>query len=157
MKHILVMLLLLSSMLANAQQNQFEVRGKLSAWKEKQQVMLSYTLSGHTVYDTTEGSDGKFRCKGLLPEPISVMVVLISGKGRGSRDYRTFFVDKGLVQLEGIDSLKRAKVRGAKLTMEEEELQSRVNPLLERFVAIRLKGISMKKVKVDSPELKVLL
>lgn len=153
MKYTLGLSLLLSSVAALGQSKPFDIKGTINNWKSKEQVALLYTLDNQTIGDTTFTVDGKFQFTGELPETTEVSVVRLSGTGKGARDFRTFFLDGGKVALVGTDSLKTSRVSGPRVTLESEELASKIKPLFDRFLALRLKAMAMSKEEREAADL----
>lgn len=142
----------------SAQTGKFSLKGSIPAWKGKETVALRYSDNGKQIADTVIALQGKFQFSGKInqQEPVSATVILISRDGHGMRDNRSFYMDKGLITVNGQDSLRYAKVLGSKITAENEVLIGKTTPILNRLVALRIKAGKTNKEAQKTPEFEAL-
>lgn len=157
MRILILCLLLQCSIGVFGQAISFSVEGKLTGWKEKEQLALFYMQGNELISDTIYVVDGTFKFSGKVDGAVEARLSCISSHRKGQRDKRTFFLDKGKVTIKGSDSLKTAVVTGRDATKDFEELQVKFAPLMERFIAIRMKGMTMDKAQHNSEAYKSLV
>lgn len=126
---------------ANAQHN-FTVNGKFTDLKEDKKVFLDYRLAGKRVEDSTMTKNGSFSFKGQTgTEPVKASITFKPGKADPSvsvlerilrRDEQDFFLEKGVIQVNGTNKASTAVITGGKTQKEFSQLNASIKPELDK-------------------------
>src|SRR3954468_3064062 len=146
MKRGSLALLFILPVIAFAQQKsnfKYELVGNIQQIQDPVQLLvLSYSVDGKRVFDTTRLENGSYRFEGQLSEPVRstlrVIVDTIAARNKGivrrpimQRDLLTVFLDKGKIEILTVDSFSNSKVSGSKVHDEYAKLAETLKPLNE--------------------------
>jgi len=153
-KNSALLLLLVTSLVAQAQKNNFVIQGKFSNWT-RGPVVLLYQANNELVQDTVEVTNGSFTFRGSLSQPRQVGIYSIAAEAGKTKDNISFYIDHGKTVLTGKDSLTQASIKGSTLTAEGLQLQKQVAPYHKKLVDLRMKAMAIqgetdKKEELDS-------
>lgn len=128
MNKFLLTLLCAVPALANAQNEPFNVTGKIAKTDPKAKVFLSYRTAEATVRDSAVIKNGVFSFQGNIAGPVAAKITL-DHTGAGitqstkNPDVLTIYLDKGNVAVAAKDSLKNALVSGSAINAEYQKYQ----------------------------------
>jgi peroxiredoxin len=128
MNKFLLTLLCVVPALANAQNEPFNVSGKIAKAGPKAKVFLSYRTAEVTVRDSAIIKNGAFSFQGNVAGPVAAKITL-DHTGAGitqstkNPDVLTIYLDKGNVAVAAKDSLKNALVSGSAINAEYQKYQ----------------------------------
>ena len=139
MKKILYSALLLLPGLAQAQTENFVVKGTVGAKAGVTKAYLGYPVNKVWSVDSAVVKNGRFEFKGTVPEPVRASLTL-SHHGtplRKSQDAskQFFYLEQGTVTVATPDSAAKATVRGTPLNDENAKLEAALKPLNDRYKA----------------------
>jgi thiol-disulfide isomerase/thioredoxin len=117
--------------LAAAQNNTFNISGKVNPSHNGEMVTLVYTAPGGKapVKDSVIVTNGTFILKGDIATPQVAYIRLGKVQPANSLD---FYLSKGEIKLAGTDSLKFATVSGNTLAGDYSRLMEKVRPLIKQ-------------------------
>lgn len=123
MKKTLLTLTMSLPLLAMAQNDTFNIEGKIGNQKAGAKAYLTYRAGNKNNVDSAALVEGKFSFSGKVSVPTSATLTLDHmGVGlrkiTGSRDNYTVYLDKGAIVLAAKDSIKNATISGAKLSID---------------------------------------
>ncbi|MNK03732.1 Thiol-disulfide oxidoreductase ResA [compost metagenome] len=123
MKKLITTALILIPVLGWAQNNTYQVKGKFAAAGKSGKMYISYYKAGKTVRDSALVTNGVFEFKGPSEGPQQVYMNFNSneGKVKGRNDARSLYLDKGLIIINAVDSIKTAVISGAGINAEFEK------------------------------------
>ena len=138
-KHLYTALFLLP-VLAQAQTENFVLKGTVGAQAAVTKAYLGYAANKKWVMDSAVVNNGRFEFKGTLPEPGRASLTLshhgTSLKQSKDMNREFFFLEKGTVAWSTPDSAVKATVRGTPLNDEAAGLTALLKPLSARHDAI---------------------
>ncbi|MBF9238117.1 AhpC/TSA family protein [Hymenobacter sp. BT683] len=140
MKKILYSALLLLPGLAQAQTENFVVKGTVGAKAGVTKAYLGYPVNKVWTTDSAVVKNGRFEFKGTVPEPGRASLTF-SHKGtplKKSKDAskQFFYLEKGTVTVATPDSAAKITVRGTPLNDENAKLKAALKPQSDRYEAI---------------------
>jgi len=151
MKKFLLPLLLLPTLLfaqAPAPASEiFTIMGKVGHLNAPAKAYLLYQFGATKVIDSSQVANGEFSFNGHILYPESALLVMDhEGKGiariiatlnaGGTTDALNFYADKGLVMIDGKDSVATAKITGSSLNTESDELKISLMPIQKSAIAL---------------------
>jgi peroxiredoxin len=142
MKKLLFSAAALLPMLAFSQSTKFTVQGKLGTYNAPAKVYLQYRNDGKTVIDSAVLVNGVFKFTGDVGAVPSQAYVLLSEKGAGmnnTRDYKAIYVEPGVITVNSVAEVAKAKVEGTKTNAENEEYHALLKPVNDGYDAIEAK------------------
>src|SRR5687767_4074173 len=121
MKKILFSTLLLCSYSAFSQDEKpFRIKGTLKNVENVEKILLSYSIAGERIADSSEIKNGKYSFKGKISEPVISLVMLRYAPGPDGKRQRitgkdaiSFFMSPGKIKITSVDSLKNAHIKGS--------------------------------------------
>lgn len=125
-----ISLFLLLPFFASAQEH-FSLEGKVGTGNAAAKAFLLYRNGKQTVTDSVELKDGWFKFSGTIQEPTPARLI-IDHKGLGfskttkDADMMMLYLDKGLVNIQSPDSLKRAKFPGSVINADYNRYKSKI-------------------------------
>ena len=155
MKSCLYCAFLLLPTLAQAQTDNFVLKGTVGVKAGVTKAYLQYGFNHTSVRDSVVVKNGHFEFRGTLPEPAQGSFML-SHNGtpyRKSRDYtkQPFFLEKGTITWTTPDSAAKAVVRGTPLNEEKARLQASLKPLDERAATLNNEFNTQPEATRNSP------
>lgn len=128
MKRLVTTALILIPVLGWAQNNTYQVKGKFKDAGKAGKMYISYYKGGKTVRDSTVVKNGVFEFAGPLEGPQQVYMNFNSnaGKVKGSADARSLYLDRGLITINAVDSIRTAVIGGTGINAEYEKYNSAI-------------------------------
>jgi peroxiredoxin len=140
MKKFLYSTLLLLPALAQAQTENFVVKGTVGAKANVTKAYLGYAANKKWVMDSALVRNGRFEFKGILPESGRASLTLshngTSLKQSKDTNREFFFLEKGTITWSTPDSSTKAIVRGTPLNDENAKLRAALKRLNDRYDAL---------------------
>ncbi|SMC94775.1 TlpA disulfide reductase family protein [Pedobacter nyackensis] len=123
MKKLVTTALILIPVLGWAQNNTYHVKGKFKDAGKNGKVYINYYKAGKTERDSALVKNGVFELTGPLEGPQQVYMSFNSNPGqvksnKGRTDARSLYLDKGIITIDAVDSIKTAKIGGAAINAE---------------------------------------
>ena len=140
MKHVFYSALLLLPALAQAQTENFVLKGTVGAKADVTKAYLGYARDGKWLTDSTAVQNGRFEFKGSLPEP-GRAALTFSHHGTALKQSKDmgrnfFFLEQGTIAVSTPDSATRLAVRGTPLNDDNAKLLATLKPLSDRANAL---------------------
>ncbi|GAB2846893.1 redoxin domain-containing protein [Hymenobacter ruber] len=141
MKSILYSALVLLPALAQAQTQNYVLKGTINGPTDATQAFLLYPVNQKMRVDSVPVSNGRFEFRGTLPEPVRANISF-SHHGtpyNQSRDGRRefFYLETGTVAVTTPDSATKTTVRGTPLNDEHARLSAQLKPLEDQYGALK--------------------
>lgn len=116
---IALIALLVTPFLGYSQSNDYLLNGKVGQLNAPAKVYLSYRLNGNNVLDSVILQNGTFQFKGTVTDPVRAQLILdhtgAGIKNRRKQDALTIYLEKGKIQINSTDSIKKGTVAGPKI------------------------------------------
>jgi len=147
--------LLLLPCLAQAQTENFAVKGTVTNNAAVSKAYLGYPVDKKWSVDSAVVKNGRFEFKGTLPEPVRASLTF-SHNGtalRKSRDAsrKFFYLEKGTITVTTRDSATKIVVRGTPLNDENAKLETTLKPLNEQYETLTKKHGARSKATPKDP------
>jgi peroxiredoxin len=124
-------------------------------------VALRIYTNGKRVFDTVEVNNGLFSFKGRLNEPEEASLTLLvdsvaaakKGIVRGSsmpRDYVSFFLDKGNIEIITVDSFSNSTIKGSAVQDEFLKVNAKVKPVMDDYRRISKEYVVFYRAKDEA-------
>lgn len=129
MKKLITTALIIIPVLGWAQANTYTLKGKFKSAATAGKIYLQYYKDGRTQKDSALVKNGAFELKGPSDGPQQVYMTFVSkntqaDKNQRSKDSRSIFLDRGIIVVNAVDSIKTAIISGAPINAESERYQS---------------------------------
>ena len=123
MKRIISIALFAIPAIVFAQENQFNLRGKIGNIGSPAKAYLSYRLADKNILDSTTIIGGHFQFRGMIGTPLKAQLIFDhTGAGMkksgGNTDMLNVYLEKGDIILTSKDSVKKAVITGSKINAE---------------------------------------
>jgi peroxiredoxin len=119
---IILTTLLAIPFLSYSQSNDYMLNAKIGQLSAPAKAYLSYRLNGSNVLDSAVLNNGTFQFKGTISDPIKASLILdhtgTGIKNKKKLDVLTVYLEKGKIQINATDSIKKGTVSGPKINME---------------------------------------
>lgn len=119
---IILTTLLAIPFLSYSQSNDYMLNAKIGQLSAPAKAYLSYRLNGSNVLDSAVLNNGIFQFKGTVTDPIRASLILdhtgTGIKNKKKQDVLTVYLEKGKIQINATDSIKKGTVSGQKINME---------------------------------------
>lgn len=116
---IALIALLVTPFLGYSQSNDYLLNGKVGQLNAPAKAYLSYRLNGNNVLDSVILQNGTFQFKGTVTDPVRAQLILdhtgAGIKNRRKQDALTIYLEKGKIQINSTDSIKKGTVAGPKI------------------------------------------
>lgn len=116
---IALIALLATPFLGYSQSNDYLLNGKVGQLNAPAKAYLSYRLNGNNVLDSVILQNGTFQFKGTVTDPVRAQLILdhtgAGIKNRRKQDALTIYLEKGKIQINSTDSIKKGTVAGPKI------------------------------------------
>ncbi|MBP1618440.1 MAG: Thiol-disulfide oxidoreductase resA [Bacteroidetes bacterium] len=147
MKKIITPLCLLLSFFAVAQQA-YQVKGKLTKADQIEKAFLAYMVEGKQKIDTAVVVNGAFQFSGTVTSPKQARLAFgRKEKAARNNDVAMFYIEKGVVTINGVDSAKTAVI-SSPLNDDYTKLKNLLKPVSVQQEAL------MKEYQAATPEQK---
>lgn len=126
MKKVVLWFLLALPLTGFCQQKKYLIKGRLQNISPKAKAYLISQIGNTVIIDSCRVKAGVFAFSGLVTEPRMCSLVLgHDGKFKeiGHVDLQSVYLEAGVIQVEGKDSLAKAKVWGTPLNLDNQEKQ----------------------------------
>jgi peroxiredoxin len=123
---------------AFSQDAKYTVRGKIGENNAPAKVYLEHREKGKTIIDSTTLIGGKFEFKGVTgTDPVNAYVLFnIKGTGANSaEDYRSIYIEPGVVNITTTDLLANGTVDGPKTNQDNEKYRLVQKPINDVYKA----------------------
>ncbi|AMR31404.1 hypothetical protein A0256_08180 [Mucilaginibacter sp. PAMC 26640] len=142
MKKIVFSALALFPAMLFAQDTKFTVQGNVGTVGAPAKVYLQYRKDKKTVIDSAVLKDGKFSFTGNAGTTPASGYLLFNAKGtgmNGTRDYKSIYIEPGVVNVSATDAIADAKVDGPKTNQENALYQAALKPVNDGYTAMEAK------------------
>ncbi|MFD2965778.1 TlpA disulfide reductase family protein [Sphingobacterium bambusae] len=151
MKKIILPILLVLPWLAEAQEQPFQVIGKLNISGPDQKAYLLYKDNGNNIVDSVLVEDGTFSFSGTVDYPIRASIA--TGKSLQSAlqtERKQLYLEGGATQLNSPDSLGNAVITGTSANVDFNSLQGKLTAVNDRNKALYQKyGAASEELRKD--------
>ncbi|GAA4045219.1 TlpA disulfide reductase family protein [Hymenobacter glaciei] len=155
MKRFLCSTLLLLPVLAQAQTENFIVKGTVGAPAGVTKAYLGHAANQKWVTDSVAVTNGHFEFRGTLLEPVRASIAFShNGQSeRKSQDLRreVFYLENGTVEVVTPDSATKATVRGTPLNDDYARLRGLHNQLGDRANGLKKQSLAQPEATRNSP------
>lgn len=117
-------------------QQPFSIKGSTSTIPAGEKLYLSYLIGGRNKIDSAIVKDGSFYFAGIVNDPSKATLYTNAAAKGPNADVLSFYVEPGNIILDSKDSLKRAKISGSMLNVENEELKVATRAVQDKLDAI---------------------
>ncbi|SMC57982.1 TlpA disulfide reductase family protein [Pedobacter nyackensis] len=124
MKKICSLLILAIPLMGICQQQKFMIKGRVEGLPAKTKAYLVYQLGSKMIQDSCKVSNGVFQFAGIVPEAMEASLLLgRAGKQPDAEpmDCQSVYLENGIIQVQGKDSLIRSTVKGTQLNADNQE------------------------------------
>ena len=155
MKKFLCSALLLAPTLAQAQTENFVVKGTIGVHADITKAYLGHAANQQWVIDSVAVKDGHFEFRDTLLEPVRASISFGHHglSQRKSQDNRRefFYLEKGTVEIITPDSATKATVHGTLMNEEDAQLQAVLKPLYARYDALSKASLAQPEATRKDP------
>ena len=156
MKRILLLVLAIFPVIAWAQSGTAKVKAGLKGLDPKAKAFLIYAADDKRVIDSAQLINGGFNFTVDISEPTEATVV-ISHDGRPLRymisfDRVSFYLDNGVVELNGTDSISKVSVKGPSINDDYKKLQTLLEGVNAKTLALNHEYQTAPAEKKNSQE-----
>jgi peroxiredoxin len=156
MKKIILLALASLPAIAYAQDNKYDIQGKIGDFNAPAKMYLEYRFpKGKPIYDSCTVVNGKFHFAGSVgAAPLNAYLLFNSkGTGTGKADgYRAIYLEPGLININATDKIENATVDGPKTNQENEKYQLLQKPVNDAYTALEEKQKAATDEQKASPE-----
>lgn len=123
MKKLTLVALMIAPMIVSAQTPAYTLKATIANVKTPAKAYLAYRLNGKNVMDSAVVNGGAFQFNGNVNAPVMAQLIL-DHKGAGiaklgrSADVLSLYIDKGLITVTSVDSVKLGTISGSKINQE---------------------------------------
>ncbi|MES2061374.1 MAG: TlpA disulfide reductase family protein [Bacteroidota bacterium] len=156
MKKILFSAIALLPALAFAQDGKFTVQGKMGNYNAPAKAYIQYRVAGKTIADSAVLNNGEFTFTGTIAAPGQGFLVF-NPKGTGMRasdDYKSIYIEPGVISVKGQDTIEKATVAGTKSNIENEQYRAALKPVNDAYTAIETKEKTLTDEQKEVPAYK---
>jgi peroxiredoxin len=142
MKKIVLIALAYLPVAAFAQDGKYTVDGSVGVnYNAPAKMYLEYRLKGKTNIDSVTIKNGKFQFEGTVgTTPVSAYLMLNKkGTGPNTRDYKSVYLEKGIIKVVSADSLINATVDGTKTNQDNARYEQAIKPANAAYAALEAK------------------
>jgi len=114
-----------------AQDGAYTVQGKVGSYNAPAKMYLIYQVKDKETRDSAVLKDGQFQFKGTVGNvPINAYLVLNEkGDGVKFKDYKSIYLEKGEIKVNGTDKLANATVDGGKANQDNARYEALTKPI----------------------------
>ena len=124
MKRIILLLALAIPVLGVCQQQKFKVKGRIGGIAKSAKVYLVYQVGAEMIQDSCRLKKGTFQFSGTTKEPLEASLVLGHGGSllyEGQFDGTSIYLENGVIDVQGSDSLLHCKISGTPLNADNQD------------------------------------
>ena len=124
-----------------AQSGKYIIQGALGHYNKPAKVYLQYYIKNEKNIDSVILKDGKFKFSGTVTGDPQNAYLLFNkkGSGPGFSDYRSLYLENGVISVSGADTLGDAKINGTKTNDDNARLDSLLKPINAAYDALEAK------------------
>jgi peroxiredoxin len=142
--------------IAFAQDAKYTIQGKIGEYNTPAKVYLSYRIAkGKSKIDSADVTGGKFQFTDTIGAVPKSAYLLFNAKGTGAssaEDYRSIYLEAGVINITSPDLLANAKVEGPKTNQDNERYQLAQKPVNDAYKALDDKQKAATPEQQSSPE-----
>jgi len=154
MKLIRFIVLTLFPITALAQSGEYVINGKAGKLSSPAKVYLTYRAEKKTVTDSVTISNGIFRFKGQVTDPVKARIILdhkgVEIKNLKKADILEIYLEKGKIEVTALDSVFRAEISGSPVNVENKKLTDLIAPIVTKQKALATKYSAAAKAKDEA-------
>src|ERR1041385_2017006 len=126
MKKLISAAITLLPVMAFAQGGKYIIQGKVGNLNTPAKMYLQYSVKDKVTTDSVKLKNGEFQFTGAVGDvPVNAYLVLNEkGTGANYKDYKSIYLEKGTVSVNGAGKLADAKVDGPKTNQENAEYEA---------------------------------
>jgi peroxiredoxin len=139
MKKIVFVALAALPVLAFGQESKYLVKGSVSeSYNAPAKIYLEYSVKGKRTVDSAVLSNGKFQFEGLAgADPMNAYLVINKkGTGPNTNNYKSVYLENGVITVTSPDSLNSATVGGTKTNDENTLYNAAIKPVNDAYDAL---------------------
>ncbi len=158
MKKIFLFIIALLPLITLAQEpEQFEVKSKVGHLNAPARAYLLYQVGANRVMDSAMITNGSFDFKGKILNPVGAFIVIDPmsvglDKLDSTADFLSFYIDKGVIEINSPDSLSKAKITGSKINDDNKKLLAELAPINEKAKDLEAEKRSATPAQQNSAE-----
>jgi peroxiredoxin len=158
MKKVFLYIIALLPLITLAQEpEQFEIKSKVGHLNTPAQAYLLYQVGANRVMDSAQITNGSFDFKGKILNPVGAFIVIDPMKVGLDRldstaDFLSFYIDKGVIEINSPDSLSKAKIIGSKINDDNKKLLAELAPINEKAKDLEAEKRSATPAQQNSAE-----
>ncbi|MFB9842260.1 TlpA disulfide reductase family protein [Mucilaginibacter ginsenosidivorans] len=150
MKKFISAAIALLPLAAFAQDGAYIIKGKVGSFNAPAKMYLEYQVKDKVIKDSVVMKDGQFQFKGTTGDVPAVAYLVLNEKGDGLKfkDYKSIYVEKGEINVNGSGKLADATVDGPKANQDNVKYEA----MTKAFDADQ--DALDAKIKAETPEQK---
>jgi len=153
-----IALLMLLPVLSVAQTKPYALKGRLTDSALKGTIILQKYINNQILKDTARIQNGFFEFKGFTDTPIAVNITFlrdadVSSEKSVSRDFRTVYIEAGVMEVVIADSLKNASIINSKINDDYGKFKKSTEVTDAQITKLRMQYYLQKKEQKDSSQL----
>jgi peroxiredoxin len=154
MKKLILITLACLPAIVFAQSGKYTVEGTLGSYDAPAKVYMQYRLDGKTKTDSVILKGGKFEFKGPASADPQNAYLLFNQKGSGANygDYKSIYLENGVISVTGTDSISKAKVSGTKTNDDNVRYDAALKPINDAYGALEVKKKAATPDQQKSPD-----
>ena len=154
MKKIVLMILTLLPAIVFAQKGKFIVQGTIGNYNAPAKMYLQFDINGKTITDSVKLKNGEFKFDGSVGAvPLSAYLIFNpNGSGPVYKDYRSIYVEQGVINVIASDLISNATIDGPKTNQENEKYLQAYKPINEGQKIIEDRDNAATPEQAQSPE-----
>lgn len=127
--------------IAVAQNTKYDIEGSLGSYNSPAKVYLQYRYKGKVNTDSARLKNGKFKFSGSIEGDPVYAKLLFNAKGSGINyhDYKSVYLENGVITVTGTDSLSKAKVEGTKANEDNDRYNLALKGVNDAYTALEAK------------------
>ncbi|HVW14824.1 MAG TPA: TlpA disulfide reductase family protein [Mucilaginibacter sp.] len=139
--------------MAFAQGGKYTVQGTVGSYNAPAKMYLQFEKKGKVVTDSVTLKDGKFFFDGNVDdEPVNAYLLLnTKGTGANYKDYKSIYLEKGVININGKDSVMTARVDGPKTNQDNIRYDAKMKPINAEEEAVDTRKKNATDEQKNSP------
>jgi len=124
-----------------AQDGKFTVQGTLGTYNAPAKVYIQYRVEKKVKTDSATLKNGSFQFSGTVAGDPVYANLMFNAKGTGInyKDYKSIYLEKGTITINGTDSLSKARVAGTKANEDNTRYDAALKPINDAYDALEAK------------------
>jgi peroxiredoxin len=131
MKKLIAAAIALMPLFAMAQDGDYTLKGKIGSFNAPAKMYLVHQEKDSLIVDSVILKDGGFQFKSTIRNaPMHAYLVLnVNGNGVKYKDYKSIYLEKGDINVNGVDSVSKAKISGTKTNEDNDRYDAIMAPI----------------------------